>query len=178
MDSGRRMPVALTPDTAVVTPEKAVLIEVPGLPTRLFLESAETDTRFSIIEHTLGAGLLGAPLHTHRDEDEFSFVIEGTLSAQLGSDIVHVGPGGLLKKPRGIPHAFWNEGVTQLRFVEMISPGGFERFFVEIAELDPNGFESPDEYMGEIARIGEANYNVTFDFSGLEELMTNHRLSV
>ena len=168
----------LISDGSVVSQNKAPLIEVPGLPTRLFLESSESMNRLSVVEHTLGPALLGAPMHTHHNEDEYSFVMEGTLSAQLGDEVVHVAPGSLLKKPRGIPHAFWNEGTTPLRFVEMISPGGFERFFIDIAKLDPNSFKSPDDYMAEIARVGETGYNVVFDFSGLEELMTKHSLTM
>ncbi len=41
------------------------------------VSGAETGGAFSIVEHPLEPGVLGAPPHTHSDEDETSFVIEG-----------------------------------------------------------------------------------------------------
>jgi hypothetical protein len=37
-------------------------------------------------------------------------------------------------KPRGIAHAFWNPGTEPVRFLELITPAGFEEYF---AELEP-----------------------------------------
>ena len=45
----------------------------------LLLGGEATDGRFSVVEHPLGPRSLGAPVHTHRNEDECSFVLEGTI---------------------------------------------------------------------------------------------------
>ncbi len=81
------------------------------------------------------AGALGAPLHTHRREDEYSYVLEGRLGVQLGEETLEAGPGELVFKPRGIPHAFWNAGDDPLRLLELISPAGFENSFREVAPV-------------------------------------------
>lgn len=65
-------------------------------------------------------------------------------------------------KPRGVPHAFWNKGPEPTRFIEIISPLGFEKYFEELAELvygsaggeDPNCQIRPDLPHG--ARAGTA----------------------
>jgi hypothetical protein len=50
-------------------------------------------------------------------------------------------------KPRGIPHAFWNAGEEPVRFLELITPGGFEHYFFELA----GPFNTQDEAaMGEV----------------------------
>jgi uncharacterized cupin superfamily protein len=36
---------------------------------------------------------LAAPVHVHRREDEFSFVLQGRWGFQLGSDVVYAEPG-------------------------------------------------------------------------------------
>jgi quercetin dioxygenase-like cupin family protein len=72
-------------------------------------------------------------VHTHSAEDEYSILLSGTLTAQVGDEIVEAGPGAVLAKPRGVPHAFWNAGDEPIRFVEVITPGGFEDYFFELA---------------------------------------------
>ena len=68
-------------------------------------------------------------MHTHRNEDEYSYVLEGRLGVQLGDEVLEAGPGELVFKPRGVPHAFWNAGDEPLRLLELISPAGFENYF-------------------------------------------------
>jgi uncharacterized cupin superfamily protein len=72
-------------------------------------------------------------VHRHHDEDEYSFVLEGTLGALLGDQVVFAEAGDLAFKPRGQWHAFWNAGDTPCRILEIISPGGFEHYFAEAA---------------------------------------------
>jgi hypothetical protein len=48
-------------------------------------------------------------------------------------------------KPRNVQHAMWNAGNRPARIVEVLTPGGTERWFEEIAALpdgDRTGFES------------------------------------
>ena len=55
------------------------------------------------------------------------------MTAQVGDEVIDAGPGELLVKLRGIPHALWNTGSEPVRFLELISPGGFEEYFFELA---------------------------------------------
>jgi uncharacterized cupin superfamily protein len=97
------------------------------------LPSSATGGAFGLVEHDLPARQLGSPVHTHEREDEYSYVLEGQLTAQIGDAVVEAGPGELVVKPRGIPHAFWNAGSEPVRFLELITPGGFEEYFFELA---------------------------------------------
>lgn len=45
----------------------------------------------------------------------------------------------LVVKPRGVPHAFWNAGDEEVRLLELISPGGFDRYFSEVVTLLAGG---------------------------------------
>jgi mannose-6-phosphate isomerase-like protein (cupin superfamily) len=77
---------------------------------------------------------LATPLHRHANEDEYSYVLEGRMGAQLGDEVVYAGEGYVVFKPRGQWHAFWNAGDGPCRILEIISPGGFEHLFEEAAE--------------------------------------------
>jgi len=72
------------------------------------LGGTQTGGRFALVEHPLPARPLGAPIHTHHDEDEFSFVLAGEIQVQIGTRVITAGEGTLITKPREVPHAFWN----------------------------------------------------------------------
>lgn len=48
-------------------------------------------------------------------------------------------PGDLVFKPRHQWHTFWNAGDAPARALEIISPGGFERYFMELGALRAAG---------------------------------------
>ena len=92
-----------------------------------------TGGRFSVVHHPMAPRALAAPLHLHHNEDEFSYVLTGTLGALLGDDVVTAGAGTWVFKPREQWHTFWNAGDTPCEIIEVISPAGFEEFFREVA---------------------------------------------
>ena len=83
----------------------------------------------------MSARALGAPLHRHTREDEYSYVLTGRVGALLGDDVLVSGPGDLIFKPRNQWHTFWNAGDEPARILEIISPAGFEKYFAELVEL-------------------------------------------
>jgi quercetin dioxygenase-like cupin family protein len=99
------------------------------------LNSEETGGNFALVEHYLAPGQLAAPVHTHQSEDEYSYVLEGEMSAMLGSEVLTAPAGSLIRKPRHIPHTFWNQGKQPARILEIISPAGFEKYFDELAVI-------------------------------------------
>ena len=127
----------------------------------------------ALVEHTLGPGLLGAPLHRHSREDEISYVLEGTLTVQQGTRIEQAGPGGCIHKPKGVFHAFWNSGSEPVRFLEVIAPGGFEHFFEELATLATHHNSLDLVALAGLAR----GYGVEFDLASVDTLLARHRLS-
>ena len=110
---------------------------------RFMIDGEEADERFSLVEHPMSARALAAPLHRHTREDEYSFVLEGSVGALLGDEVVIGKPGDLIFKPRGQWHTFWNDGDEPARILEIISPAGFERFFAELVDLGGVAQASP-----------------------------------
>ena len=106
------------------------------------IDGQDTAGRFSLVEHPMPPRALAAPLHRHSREDEYSFVLEGRMGAQLGDEVVYAETGDLVFKPRDQWHTFWNAGDEPCRILEIISPAGFERYFEEL--VDMTGAKTPD----------------------------------
>ena len=124
--------IAIAPDS----PERA---EFGGLGIVWKIDGAHTGDNFSVVHHPLAPRILAAPLHRHTREDEYSYVITGTLGALLGDEVVTAGPGTWVFKPRNQWHTFWNAGDTPCEIIEIISPAGFEDFFRELAKVWATG---------------------------------------
>ena len=155
-----------------VRAEQGECADFPQLGNRYVLRGGSSDERFALSEQTIPPRALAAPMHTHEREDEYSFVLAGRLGAQIGDEVVEAGPGELVLKPRGIPHAFWNPGDAETRVLEIISPAGFEQYFADLApELVRPG--EPD--LQALAEI-RARYALTMDIASVERLSQQHRL--
>jgi mannose-6-phosphate isomerase-like protein (cupin superfamily) len=121
-----------------------------GAQDRYLIEGSDTGERVTVIEHLLPPRVLAAPVHRHTREDEFSFVLEGRVGAQLGDEVVVAEVGDLVLKPRAQWHTFWNAGDEPARVLEIISPAGLERLFRRFAA----GYPEPDELAAMAAEFG------------------------
>ena len=136
--------------------------------------SEATPSGVAVVEHVLGPGRLGAPLHRHSREDEISHALAGKLSVQQGDRIETVVPGRTVAKPRGVFHTFWNPGSGPVRFLEVIAPGAFARYFQELAPLLQRPGPPDLAALGALA----ARFGVEFDFGSLPQLLARHSLQL
>jgi mannose-6-phosphate isomerase-like protein (cupin superfamily) len=127
----------------VVPPGHGDLVDLRGIGVHFKIEGAQTGGRFSIVEHPIEPRRL-VPPHVHGNEDEYSFVIEGTVGARIGDEIFEGGPGTYIIKPRNVPHTFWNPTDEPARILEIISPAGFENYFREPGQMIATGALSPE----------------------------------
>lgn len=132
--------VTQTPQAGVVRDGNGRSLLAGPLGAILLAGAERTGGPVSFVVHPLAPRSLGSPLHTHRHEDEWSFVLEGEVGFQLGDETHLAQPGDLVLKPRGIAHAFWNGTDEPARLLEVITPAGFESYFTRIGEvLDAGG---------------------------------------
>ncbi len=153
----------------IVGPHDGKAGHLGGIGVRFMAWAAETGGGFSLVEHPMEPRALAAPLHRHANEDEYSYVLEGRMGADLGGEVVYAEAGDLVFKPRGQWHAFWNAGDEPCRILEIISPGGFERYFEELVDL---GARPTPEAVEEIA----ARYGLEFDMASIPPLCERHGL--
>jgi quercetin dioxygenase-like cupin family protein len=144
---------------------------VPGFTATTRLSAEETGS-IAIVEHVFAPKAL-VPPHRHTREDETSYVVTGEIGFRADGQEVSLGPGGYIVKPRGELHSMWNAGSTPARMIEIVTPAGFERYFVELAEaVAAAGGPHPEA----IIPVAE-RYGLSFDFSGVPDLVARHGLT-
>jgi quercetin dioxygenase-like cupin family protein len=102
-----------------------VVFKVPG---------SLTSGRVAIVEHPVPVDALVVP-HVHTKEDELSYVLEGEIGVMIGDREFIAPTGSYVFKPQDVIHAFWNNGKTPARLIELIFPSGLEDGFREMAGL-------------------------------------------
>jgi mannose-6-phosphate isomerase-like protein (cupin superfamily) len=106
--------------------------------------SADTTTgAFTMFEENAP---VDTPLHVHEHEDELFYVLEGQHVFQVGDQEFHVGPGGVVFAPRGVPHAQRRVVPRIGRMLVLTSPAGFEGFFRKLAEAHAGGALDAEAY--------------------------------
>lgn len=141
-------------DPVVVPPGEGRNVPVPFHETTLLLSEAGSDAGVSIYEFVIPPESGGAPPHRHSHEDEYAYVLDGTLTLMLGDKTVEAGPGTLAALTRGTVHAFWNATDEPVSALFFISEGGFEQFFDAVAvSLRDQPPENPEEANARIGTI-------------------------
>ncbi|MEZ4293859.1 MAG: cupin domain-containing protein [Polyangiaceae bacterium] len=123
---------------------------------------------FSVMEGAIEKDQLLAP-HTHTNEDQCIFVIDGEVEFEVGGEggeRFTAGKGSYVIKPRGIPHAFWNKKATTCRYIELSGGRGFEQF------TDSTRYGAVQASMK-----SEEKFGVKFHSDQIPRLMKQHGLT-
>lgn len=102
--------------------------------------SGETGGGLLMIEYThLAPG--GPPLHLHHSQEEFFYVMEGSVAFQIGEQRLELKPGECVLAPRAVPHTF---SATQPngRLLTAFTPAGkMESYFRDADTNRPIAFD-------------------------------------
>jgi quercetin dioxygenase-like cupin family protein len=111
------------------------------------LRAEQTGGRLGVVEQLIPAGYPGPARHVHPDFDETFVVLEGTLAFCAGAEAYDADAGSVAFIPRGTPHTFANRSSEAARCLVLVTPGGFERYFEELAlaVMRAGGLPAPDE---------------------------------
>ena len=153
----------------ILGPGDGKVVDFGSFGVRFMVWAEETGGGFSLVEHPIPPRTLVAPLHRHASEDEYSYVLEGRMGAQLGDEVVYAEKGHLVFKPRNQWHTFWNAGEGACRILEIISPGGFEHLFDEMSR-------DPESVAGESAEAIDVRYGLEVDYGSVTSLCEEHGL--
>jgi mannose-6-phosphate isomerase-like protein (cupin superfamily) len=102
------------------------------------LSSEDTGDALAICELTVPPGF-GPPVHFHRFDDEWFYVLEGEFRFLMGGQMFMASTGASIFGPRRIAHTFQNIGTTPGRLLTVSNPGGLDRFFLDFAASNPPG---------------------------------------
>lgn len=131
-------------------------IEWLGVKYKIILGAEQTGGAMSIVDSWSPAGS-GPPRHVHAKEDETFVMISGTCKIWIEAEEFLAGPGESVFIPRGKNHTFRVVGDEPSRHLVILTPGGFEGFFADMAA---GQFRIPDDMpaIEESAR----RHNLTF----------------
>jgi mannose-6-phosphate isomerase-like protein (cupin superfamily) len=124
---------------------------------------ATTGGRVSVLE-CMAPQNSSPPLHVHRREDKWFYVMEGELTFWVGGRIIEAPVGSFVYAPRDIPHTFMVRSPVA-HFLVAAEPGGFDKFLHALSEpaepltLPPATLAPPD--MGRVMALA-AEYGIEF----------------
>ncbi len=144
-------------------------IEWLGVHYRTILTTAATNGAMSITDSVSPSGS-GPPRHVHHDADETFVMLTGDAEFWLEGERVARGPGQTAFVPRGKEHTFRVVSDVPARHLVILTPGGFEGFFAEMAA---GQFRIPED-MPAIAEIA-SRHQLTFTGPplGIDKMETN-----
>ena len=108
-----------------------------GLPA--LLASKATGGSISMLKVHLPPGRMLAPVHTHVDQDEASYILEGELSFYLAGEVHRFKAGDTAYKPKGVPHTIFNDTDAPASFIELCWPGGLDEYLEDMAVVLSSG---------------------------------------
>ena len=127
-------------------------IEWLGVVYKTILSSEATGGAMSIVDSLSPVGS-GPPRHVHEREDETFILLSGRCRFWLEGEKFEKGPGATVFVPRGKEHTFQVTGNEPSRHIVVLTPGGFENFFAEMAR---GNFRIPED-MPQIAESAARN---------------------
>ena len=105
----------------------------------------------SLSETNLAPGFPGPVPHWHESFVDCFWVLEGVLTLRLGEETVRAGAGTFALVPPSAVHTFSNPGDERVRLLNLMTPGGFERYLREVVAATPRGGPPDPDRMAEIA---------------------------
>ena len=103
--------------------------------TEILATREQTGGSFGVWRYTSVPGG-GPPLHIHRTEDEFFYVLQGEFAFQLGDCIKHAPAGSFVYIPKDAVHTFQTISTEPGVLLGSVHPGGFEGFFQGLPGAD------------------------------------------
>ena len=131
------------------------MVDNPFHPVRLLLSNAESSGEVTIYEFLLPPESPGSPPHTHSLEDEYFYVLSGTLDVLSNGETLRLNPGDFAALTRGHAHMFWNGSDTPTELIMTTTGNSFEAFMKSagprIAEARPANAEEAGAVIGQLA---------------------------
>jgi steroid delta-isomerase-like uncharacterized protein len=115
-----------------------------GLPTQVRATAEMTNGAFGLVENREMPPGFTSPYHTHHREDESFYIVKGDVAFVIDGKWQRVGPGTFVFGPREIPHGFKVVGDKPAQMLFQATPGGFERFVIELGQPLTDPVAPPD----------------------------------
>jgi quercetin dioxygenase-like cupin family protein len=118
-------------------------IKVGQLGIRYLIDGSPSGN-MGVFELTVPPGSNVPPPHSHSNNEEIVYVLEGTLRYTVGANMRDLGPGETTHTPRGTVHGFSNPFGSLARALIILSPDIGAQYFRDVAAV-ANAGGPPDK---------------------------------
>ena len=112
----------------------AIEIDVGQLRIRYLVDGSQTAS-LGMFELTVPPGSNVPPAHSHSDNEEIVYVVEGTLRYTVGAETRDLKPGETMRTPKGTVHGFANPFGSVARALITLAPDIGPRYFEDVAAV-------------------------------------------
>ena len=116
-------------------PQEQPVIKIGGLEIRYLMDGTETGAGSGMFELTVAPGARVPPAHSHSNNEEIVYVLEGTLRYSVDGEMRDLKPGERMFSPRNSVHAFSNPHDRPARALIVLTPDIGAQYFRDIAEV-------------------------------------------
>lgn len=117
----------------MLTAEQGDSVSLRGTEVRFKVRGDQAE-RASVTEWLAAPGF-DTGLHVHERLEETWYVLDGELELRVGEETYLASAGACVFVPPHVPHAFANRTEAPTKFLLIMSPAEFDRYFVELADI-------------------------------------------
>ena len=124
-------------------PQEQPVVKIGGLEIRYLMDGTISGAASGMFELTVAPGARVPPAHSHRDNEEMVYVLEGCLRYSVDDETRDLRSGERMYTPRGSVHAFSNPHDKIARALIILTPDIGAQYFRDVAAV-VNGPGAPD----------------------------------
>lgn len=138
-----------------------------GRPIYHHVSADDMPSEVGLFEEILPPKSLGAPPHTHTNEDEIFVILKGKVHFLNGTEEVVAEAGTVASLPRNNQHGFWNPYDEAAQLLVFVAPGHFGEFFGAVEKAVAASGAATPQAIGAIIGKEAAKMGVKIDMSAL-----------
>jgi quercetin dioxygenase-like cupin family protein len=116
-------------------PQEQPVVKIGQLEIRYLMDGTVSGAGVGMFELTVAPGARVPPPHSHTDNEEIVYVLDGTLRYSVDGEMRDLKPGERMYTPRGSVHAFSNPHDQTARALIILTPDIGAQYFRDIAEI-------------------------------------------
>ncbi|MBL8706530.1 MAG: cupin domain-containing protein [Rhodospirillales bacterium] len=130
-------------------------IAIGGLTIRYLFDGTVSNAASGMFELTVAPGARVPPAHSHTNNEEIVYVIEGTLRYSVDDETRDLKPGERMYTPRGSVHSFSNPHDKPARALIVLTPDIGAQYFRDVAAaIASPGGPNPAKVVEVMTRYG------------------------
>jgi quercetin dioxygenase-like cupin family protein len=116
-------------------PQEQPVVKIGQLEIRYLIDGTVSGAGSGMFELTVPPGARVPPAHSHTNNEEILYVLEGTLRYSVDGEIRDLKPGERMYTARGSVHGFSNPHDATTRALIILTPDIGAQYFRDIAEV-------------------------------------------